>query len=295
MPSATPPPERTDPEALRALPGDPSALAACRWPKHEEEALAARHSRITRIAGWLLVAVPILSVVGAFFGRPGHIDLLSLIAGIMVLKGSQAWLRFASCIYLLVGIGGWWTVLPAIVHGRPIEIEDRGDWVARDQPEFWTEHVAVIGALTFIGLASFLALKGRRLVFLTPKVRAWGGAMAAIALIAAGVELHQQFDERRQTRRAAARFERELDAIRHELSAGPRTSTFLTPATEQLLRQRPEIEVVVWETLPRGAMTVLYHRDNSYSFNFDEVAFSAFHRLPSGEHGRIRFVLGQPP
>lgn len=96
-------------------PGEFSPHASCWWPKEQEEGWASKASSITRLTGWLILAVQALIIVSIFFTDSLTIDIVSIMAGFGILRGSQAWLRYSTFTSTLFAFGCWFILAPALV------------------------------------------------------------------------------------------------------------------------------------------------------------------------------------
>jgi hypothetical protein len=277
------------------LPGEPAPDASCWWPKHHEEAWAAKSSSFTRLTGRIILALQALVLLSVFFTDSLNINIFSIIAGFAILKGSQAWLRFHSFSSAFIAFSVWWTLAPALSMNRPIEFDliGRTKWLTREDLELWTLGVAFAGVSTMEAAACILCLRTRRLAFWTKTSRKWGGiaiGLTIIGLILFGIELTS---ESSKLRKLEETYRVELKAIRAELARHrPSGITTVYPGNPTL-RSNPEILVVMWDPVKPGSRGTVYTRDRNWSHRSDDPVLRFPHRLPSGEHGHILIYIGE--
>ena len=124
-----------------------------------EEELARRQSMPTKLLGWMLIGGFCLEVVGGFTSNHTNLGgLVFVFAGIAIMKGSQAWLRFVT-FFVVPGSVAWIVYLiGSAILVYPVEIGNK--WSDFRQPSFWT--LGVSPAMLMLA-ESFLAVLAFRL------------------------------------------------------------------------------------------------------------------------------------
>lgn len=270
-----------------------SPILALPADRAEEERLAKERSFPTRLFGISVLVVQALSIAAGLDGWSVQVDLVSIIAGFMLLQGSQAWLRFMIFVTSLSAVALWFELLPALFQWQPLESGFGPDpaWLSSDMLRFWTHHVPVVGFETALAALGVIALKSRRLVFWTRTARWVGGTVVGVVVVVGIWSLVHQVLEFRDRRAFEREHAVELGAIEHALSGV--TSTFGLPVMDELdafLDERRTVSGVVWHHSPRGSSRI-YRLTDGGGNDEREPDHTAFMRNGAGGWGRIEIHL----
>lgn len=277
-------------------PEEPAPELSCWWPKHHEENWAAKSSSITRITGWLILSIQALIIVSIFFTDSLTFDLLSIVAGFGIIRGSQAWLRFNTFTSTLMACASWIFLTPALL-GQAVELEINGRtrWFSSDDLKFWSIGVAFAGVITMEAVACILCLRTRNLNFWTKTAKRWGGIVAAFCVLGLALKGVGRILDARALRGIETKYQVELSAIRADLAHRHPSGISSTNPSNPVLHANPEIRLVMWESLKNGRIGSVYSRETNWSYSSKNPAISVPHRLPSGEHGNILIYLDGEP
>ncbi|MEM1082521.1 MAG: hypothetical protein AAGI48_00225 [Verrucomicrobiota bacterium] len=273
-----------------ALPPD----ASCWWPRPQEEQWAAKNLFINRLTAWAILGLQGLIILSAFFTSGLHLDILAILAGFGVLRGSQAWLRFITFTSCFTAASLWIVLFPGFL-GKPVEIglSGNGEWGSVTDSVFWSEGVSISGVYTMQAALCILCLRIRRLNFWTKQARFWGGIAILLATAVLILGLVETVTESQKLRALEAHYETELTAIRSSLTHRvPRGISSSNP-DNKVLRANPRITIVTWEPLKGTGSGTVYTRDRLWSYDSRDPSIRFPHRLPSGEHGHIVIYLDE--
>lgn len=261
-------------------------------PRHiasraQEEKWAAENCQLTKILGWSMIAVFCFSIVSAFFTDRAHIDILMLIGGIAIRKGSQAWIRFYCFISILLVIGGSANIAINTIRQEPFELHNQ--WVDHHDLTFWYEYIGPIGMLMGLASLCLVTLKARKLVFWTKSAKQWGGTFIAIILIFVAVGFTYPLFKQPNRKETKALIGNELDALRHYAkTSGTTYSTSTMNPAIQLLKQNPTVLKVDFCSSPNSSMNFYTAASTSPNDNWD---YEEFVKGPTGEWIQFRVWL----
>ncbi len=270
-----------------------SPILALPADREEEERLARERSLPSRLLGIAILAFQALGIVAGFFGWAVSFDILAIVAGFGVLRGSQAWLRFMIFMTSLAAVALWVELIPALFQWQPVESEfgPAPAWLDPGDLRFWTHHLPVVGFETAMAVLGVIALKGRLLVFWTRAARRWGGGMIGLVVVLGIWGLVDQLLELRDRNAFEGNHPAELEAIEDALSGATHAHGF--PVMHELdafLDERLSVAGVVWHYAPRGRRQIYQLGDGGDDDN-REPDYAAFRRDGAGDWGRIEIHL----
>lgn len=287
QPGPCPGPESTEGWLAAAEAADHETIRA----RDEEESFASKHSRPTRILGWLVIGGFLLQALGAIFDQ--HVDLggpFFLVAGIMVLKGSQAWVRFvafvAGAFVPLILLGK--LVLP-LALGQPVIWKE--GWYSYDDTGFWIFIVCPAVYLLAEGVLAFTVLRHRQLPYWTRTVKLGTLVFGAIFLIQSSLSLARQL----KNKDLLHRFPVEIRKAEDYFKAHGTWSYPPSHADAEKLMSSPVLYSVTLSTRSRGG--IILPTKNS-SVPPDQLRKATHYvKLPSGEWGKLEigFIVDDSP
>lgn len=258
--------------------------------REEEEAFAKKHSRPTRILGWLVIGGIIMQVAGGF-SRLG-LDLggpLFFIAGAMILKGSQAWVRFVAvagsfvmlaCIARLI----WPLVLP-----EPVKV--RSAWYSYGDLLLWTTFICPSVYFVAEAILAFVVLRHRQLICWTKTTKVFTLIVGAIFLIQASLVVARDLKNKELVRRFPVEIRKAEDYFK---AHGTTLFAPTHPDAEELMSS-PALHSVTLSTRSSGGI-ILPIKTSSVPRKQRRKA-THWVKLPSGEWGKIsiEFIVDEAP
>lgn len=223
----------------------------------QEEDLARRYSTPTKLLGWLLIGSFCLDLAGRFTGTRADLGgLLSLLAGIGILTGSQGWLRFATFVAVPVSIAGLADLLGSVVLNYPVEVGNK--WLDFRDLSFWTLGVSPAMLLLAEAILAVLVFRLRRIRFWTRTVTIFAGIVGILILLQMVDEALDWHRNRAAARELPAEIQAARDLVNHHGGGSGSTSIIDWNAT---LDPMEKIRKVDWRLSPR--LTVkLYDRES---------------------------------
>lgn len=266
------------------------------WPKEHEEAWAEKVNFPTKLAGWLTLGYVILAACALFIPKApaGNIDLLSVVAGICILRGHQAWLRYATLMSCVASAGGMIVVMAKLVFGPPPSSMGGLQFHFGDQ-DSWVQMTAALGVAMLDAVVCVLALRSRRLVFWTRPTKIFGGLFLAVVGFGLGDHLITRFSIWQTEQALISEFEPQIQAVERHLDTRGSTVPF---DPEPALRAHPRIRMVYWNdnhpNFSSGIRGVIYDREPPVQWR-GEGDLVVPHTTTSGDSGAIVFYLDPPP
>lgn len=261
--------------------------------RESEEKWACLHSMPTRVLGWMLIGGCLLQFVAGFMNSGVDLGgLVYLIAGICVLRGSQAALRFV--VFFCAG------VVPGLIQLawnsfqlRPILVDDV--WYPIEDIKFWTLGVSPL--VYFLGefILGVLALRTRRVIFWTKTVKVSATVFGVLLLLGGAIAV-QGWMRKRSVEKG---FPAEIAAARSyiESSAASTVSGTSMRSAESLFSSYPRVVEVTWKSDMNSNLR-LYHRGLAATDGLSTGEVSHRHsqlvRDHSGKWGEVELELIQP-
>ena len=249
--------------------------------REEEEALARKHSRPTRILGWLVIGGILLEALGAIFAQGVSLGgPLFLVAGIMILKGSQAWVRFvaffAGAFVLLTLIGE--LTLP-LAMGQPVIWKE--GWYSYGDTGFWMFVICPAAYLLAEVVLAFIVLRHRQLPYWTRTVKIATLVFGAIFLIQGSLALTRNLKNKELLRRFPAETRKAEDYFKVHGA-----TLFATPPPDaEKLMSFPVIHSVILSTRSRGGIILPTKKSPVPPAQIRKATH--YVKLPSGEWGKL--------
>lgn len=257
-----------------------------------EEETARRQSMPTKLLGWMLIGGFCLEVAGGFTGN--HADLgglLFLFAGIGVLKGSQACLRFTTFFVVQGSVALFVYLISSVVLDYPVEIGDK--WSDYRDQSFWTLGVSPAMLMLAEAILAVLAFKHRRIRFWTRTVATCAGIFAVLWLIGLAGSLVDMHENRSTGHRALAEIEAaRLLASRHGKHSSPGSFLDWNRTFDPMTR----VAAISIETSPGGRSRV-YDREPHARGTLSSgrlERYSEWVRLSPGKWGKLELELSLP-
>lgn len=291
--------ESTSPEHPVPRPIDRTSLSDAQKKSFQEtvdqareEEVARRQSIPTKLLGWLLIGGFCLEVAGGFTGN--HADLgglLFLFAGIGVLKGSQASLRFAT-FFVVPGSVAWIVqLIGSAVLDYPVEIGNK--WSDFRQLSFWTLGVSPAMLMLAESFLAVMAFRLRHIAFWTRTVAMFAGIVGILWLIQMASDTLDWHHNRSMGREIPA----EIQAARllAKLYGGGISSTSINN-WNRTFDPLEKVRKVDWMTSPNGTIQV-YDRNSRIGRSRSTYRiehYSEWLRLPSGKWGKLELELILP-
>lgn len=257
-----------------------------------EEELARRQSMPTKLLGWMLIGGFCLEVVGGFTSNHTNLGgLVFLFAGISILKGSQAWLRFVTFFVVPGSVASIVYLIGSIALGYPVEVGSK--WTDYRHLPFWTLAVSPAMLMLAESFLAVLAFKLRGIAFWTRTVAIFAGIITIMLLIQIGsttLEWHRNRLTGREipTELQAAR----LLVNRYGTSSSSRSINDWNGTFEPM----DKVREVNWMTSPNITMGV-YDRKSRIGRSRSTYRiehYSELLNLPSGEWGKLEFEVILP-
>lgn len=240
-----------------------------------EEAHAKATSRATRILGMLVIGGVMMQFIATFTRQ--DIDLggaIYLIAGILILKGKQAGVRFVAFVGILNALTCIFQLIKAQFHGQPVET--RSGWRSFADFRLWVEYISPAVFFSAVAILAFAVLRHRQLPYWTKAVKASSVAAGTIMVVLAikAVARDRKNDE------LCRRFPAEIkEAERHVTSIIGTVSPGRFPALYSLVAYSTPTSTVHHlvrsQSLPPGHVQKATH----------------FIKLPSGEWRKLELGL----
>lgn len=260
-----------------------------------EENLARRHSIPTKLLGWMLIGGFCLELAGGFTGNRADLGgPLFLCAGIGILNGSQAWLRFATLLIVPGSIVGLAHLIGSVVLNYPVGVGNK--WLDFRDLSFWTLGVSPAMLLLAESILAVLVFRLRRIRFWTRTVAVFAGIVGFLMLLQM---VDEAFDWHRN-RAAAREIPTEIQAARDLVNryGGSSSSTSITD-WNGTFDPMEKIRKVVWMGSPRSNMTT-YDRESRAGGSLSGQSvrhYSEWLHFPSGDWGKLEleFITTQDP
>jgi len=251
-----------------------------------EQKEAAKSSKPTRIAGWWAIAGFLFEMATAVLENQVHIGAaIYLIAGILILKGKQAALRFVivlSSFNFLVDVA---TMSWSLALQRPLLAGTL--WFSPGQLGYWVYAVvpAVIAALQI--QTGMRALNDRELPLWTKTVKQGSIILGMIVLINAGTSLFAWH----RNRQLGARANTEIELVRSYYQNPGNLEQALK--WEAQFKNHPRIQEVTSRDSTKGSMTV--YVTDTFKANWRPLPkYEEYLRDSSGNWFKWEVVLATP-
>ena len=291
--------EPTSPESPEPRPVDRTSLSDAQKKSFQEtvdqareEELARRESMPTKLLGWMLIGGFCLEVAGGFTGN--HADLgglLFLFAGLAVLKGSQAWLRFTTFFVVPGSVASIVYLSGSIALGYPVEVGSK--WADYRHPSFWTLAVSPAMLMLAESFLAVLAFRLRRIAFWTRTVAIFAGIVGILWLIQMASDTLNWHHNRSMGREIPA----EIQAARLLANLyGGGSSLISINDWNRTFDPLERVRRVNWMTSPNVTMQVYDRKSRigSSRSSYRIEHYSEWLRLPSGEWGKLELEVKLP-
>lgn len=262
---------------MRFLWGEPldgTRRLAQEGARAEEEQLARERCMLTKIFGWMLIGLFLFGCISMLCGQGGRVDLLLLLAGLGVKRGSQAWLRFSVFICAFVSFVGFVTIVSSAVQGEPLE--GRNAWLGVYDLEYWTEWCLPVGVMLGLSILALTVLKIRRVDFWSLTARRWVLLLCSVVVLVYGGGAVAGMSRRGEMKNAVENIEPELQKIRHGVRA--KGVRYDWQSLVQGLELNPEIVHVQLGRSPRGSQILVNKEDRT-----GDPDYSEFLQLGTGD------------
>jgi len=257
-----------------------------------EEELARRQSMPTKLLGWMLIGGFCLEIAGCFTDNHNNLGgLLFCFAGFGILRGSQAWLRFATFFVVPGSVGSLADLVGSVVFDYPVEVGNH--WVDFRQLSFWTLGVSPAMLMFAESFLAVLAFKFRRVRFWTRTVAVFAGLFAIVLLL--GTWSHTK--DWHRNRSTGREIPAEIQAARSLMTAyGAGSSRPFINNAVAVFDPMERVQTVEWQS-SSSATTQVYDRGSRGgrpSSSSRIRRYSEWLRLPSGEWGKLELEVILP-
>lgn len=291
--------ESTSPEHPEPRPIDRTSLSDAQKKSFQEtvdqareEELARRESMPTKLLGWMLIGGFCLEMVGGFTSNHTNLGgLVFLFAGISILKGSQAWLRFVSFFVVPGSVASIAYLIGSVALGYPVEVGNK--WTDYRHLPFWTLAVSPAMLMLAESFLAVLAFKLRGIAFWTRTVAIFAGIVAIVFLIQTASPTLEWHRNRLTGREIPA----EIQAARLLTNRyGGRASSTSINDWKRTFDPMEKVREVNLMTSSSGTMQV-YDRKSRIGRSRSTYRiehYSEWLRLPSGDWGKLELEVILP-
>lgn len=252
-----------------------------------EEAFAKTHSRPTRILGWLVIGGIIIQFVGSFSRQDLDLGgIIFLIAGVRILQGSQAWVRFVALVgpfILLVFLAR--LIWPLIIV-QPVML--RREWYSYGDLRLWTSFICPTVFMTAESILAFVALQHRQLPFWTRTAKISVAVAAGICLLQALFAISRDLKNQKLCRQFPMEIQKAEDYIR---THGDASSPAADQASQELI-SLPALHSVSVSISPGGGKQLAGRNSSEPPGSIHKA--TRYVKLPSGEWGKLELELILP-
>lgn len=294
--------ESAGPEHPKARPIDRTSLSDAQKKSFQEtvdqareEETARRQSMPTKLFGWMLIATLGFDIAAGLSGTDVNLGgVIMFFAGVAVLRGSQAALRFSTFLLIILAVFGWIQSTLTLLSVRPLEIGR--NWVDFRQVEFWSLGICPNVYFTTAVILAFGAFRKRGVLYWSPLVKKLSIGVAVLFLVDGSGKM---FDFVRNNRLASS-FPEEIAFAREVMTSSVLGSPkFSTRDRERTFESMTSVSRIGWSTSPNSS----YMDYSSASFLGNPSAtrrirsYTEWQRLPSGKWAKLEleFILPESP